>query len=228
MIELYHLLVLFGLGFVLGIEHAFDPDHITAVTTFVSKTKSLRKSSILGAIWGIGHTFTLFLVGFAVLLLKISIPDKIALSFEMLVAIVLILLGIDVLRKIISEKKLSVHSHGKKEHIHFSKGIHNHESRTFIVGLLHGLAGSASLLLLVLATVNSLTTGLLFIAIFGIGSIAGMFFISSLIGIPFRFSSNNVRINSGIRVVAGILSIVLGVILFYQIGFVDGLFFTGL
>lgn len=92
-IESLQLITLFGLGFILGLKHALDADHIVAVSTIVSQTKSLKKSSLLGAIWGMGHTTTLFLVGLAILGFKLTLPYKLALSFEFLVGIILVILG---------------------------------------------------------------------------------------------------------------------------------------
>ena len=123
-IEPLQLATLIGLGFVLGLKHALDADHVVAISTIVSHTKNLKKSSLFGVIWGVGHATTLFLVGLAILIFKLAIPDKLALSFEFLVGIVLVILGIDVLRKIVKEKiHWHWHRHGKVIHTHF----HSHE-----------------------------------------------------------------------------------------------------
>ncbi len=225
---LLQLITLLSLGFILGLKHALDVDHVVAVSTIVSQTKSLKKSSLSGAIWGLGHTTTLFLVGLLILGLKLVLPEKLALSFEFLIGIVLVVLGTDVLRKVIKDK---VHLHGHKHdnithlhlHVHNTSQSHSHTHKSFIVGMFHGLAGSAALMLLVLTTVESMLQGLLFILIFGIGSILGMLITSTIIGLPFVFTTKFDRINNIVKTVAGTLSIVLGFTIMYEIGIVGGL-----
>ncbi len=223
-------ITLLGFGFILGLKHALDADHVVAVSTIVSQTKSLRKSSVFGLLWGVGHTTTLFLVGFFILTLKLVIPVKLALSFEFLVGIVLVIMGADILIKIRREKlHLHKHEHNNKAHVHLHKhketNEHHHHHKSFIVGMIHGLAGSAALVLLVLSTVKSTSQGLLFILIFGVGSIAGMFVTSAIVGLPFVLTSKFDRINEGVKIAAGTISIILGLTIIYEIGVVRRLFF---
>src|SRR3989338_11560551 len=218
--EIISLLSLLVLGFVLGLEHALDADHVAAVTAIASETKSIKKSSLLGLFWGLGHTATLLIAGILVLLLKISIPEKLALSFEFLVGVVLVVLGIDVLRKTFMGKiHFHAHSHDGAEHIHIHShklsDSHDHAHKSFSVGALHGLAGSAALMLLVLATADSLFSGLLYILVFGLGSIVAMLTISTIIGLPFRLTSNFSKANGTIKLITGAASIVLGVSIIY-------------
>lgn len=228
--SLIQSITLLGFGFILGLKHALDADHVVAVSTIVSQTKSLKKSSIFGLLWGVGHTTTLFLAGFFILTLKLVIPAKLALSFEFIVGLVLVFMGGDLLIKIRAEKlHLHKHKHDDKIHAHLhlhedSKNHHRHH-RSFIVGMVHGLAGSAALMLLVLATVKSTVQGLLFILIFGIGSVAGMFVTSMIVGLPFILTSRFDRINEGVKITAGTISIILGLTIMYQIGIVGKLFF---
>lgn len=229
MIETFKLITLFGLGFVLGLKHALDADHVVAVSTIVSQTKSLKKSLLAGAIWGVGHTITLLLVGLVILIFKLTIPDKLALSFELIVGVVLVVLGVDVLRKVIKEKvHLHEHQHGSSVHTHLhphkESWSHDHTHRSFVVGMIHGLAGSATLMLLVLTTVRSVFQGLLYILIFGIGSIIGMLIVSGIIGFPFLLLAKFGKINNSVKILAGTISIVLGFTIMYKIGFVNGLF----
>lgn len=229
MIETFKLITLFGLGFVLGLKHALDADHVVAVSTIVSQTKSLKKSLLAGAIWGVGHTITLLLVGLIILIFKLTIPDKLALSFELIVGVVLVVLGVDVLRKVIKEKvHLHEHQHGSSVHTHLhphkESWSHDHTHRSFVVGMIHGLAGSATLMLLVLTTVRSVFQGLLYILIFGIGSIIGMLIVSGIIGFPFLLLAKFGKINNSVKILAGTISIVLGFTIMYKIGFVNGLF----
>ncbi len=214
-------------GFVLGIQHAFDADHVVAVSNIVSEHKNLIKSSILGAMWGFGHTFTLLLAGLLLMVLKLSIPKKAALSMELLVGVMLIILGALTL---INAAKSRLHAHphahdGKKhEHLH-EKDSHRHQQkRSFLVGMVHGLAGSAALMLLVLGTVKSAAEGLLYIAIFGIGSVLGMMLITTLIGLPFVITAAKfTTLNALVRVMAGLIGVSLGIFIIYEIVIVQGL-----
>ena len=221
---------LLGFGFVVGLKHAFEADHLAAVSTIVSQTRSVKKSSIIGAIWGLGHTTTLLLVGLLLLAFKITIPNSLALSLEFLVGLVLVILGIDVLRKVVRERMhFHAHTHGSKEHVHFhshkSKNLHTHAHRSFLIGLVHGLAGSAALMLLVLATVDSVVKGLFYILIFGFGSVFGMLLMGGVIALPFLVTSKLDRVNQIVKTVAGAASIFLGVLIMYEIGITQGLLF---
>ncbi|XOU94119.1 MAG: sulfite exporter TauE/SafE family protein [Candidatus Kerfeldbacteria bacterium] len=227
-IEIVRLLPVLGLGFILGLEHALDADHVVAVTTIVSETKSFKKSSLMGMVWGIGHTATLMMVALLVLIFKLNIPNRLAMSMEFIVGIVLILLGVNVLWKIYQHKiHVHTHKHGGEVHTHFhshqKSKAHSHLHTSLLMGMVHGLAGSAALMLLVLATLPSVTEGIIYVLIFGAGSVLGMMIISSLIGLPFILSMKIKKINSIIKFSAGFISIVLGLMIMYQIGFVDGL-----
>ncbi len=213
------------LGFVLGLKHALDADHVVAVSAIVSENRSLRKSSLLGVFWGFGHTATLLLVGLVVLLFKISIPQTVALSLEFIVGVVLVVLGLSVLQKV----HLHFHRHKKEKHIHVHshehENSHSHEHRSFAVGAVHGLAGSGALMLLVLATIDTVWQGIFYILIFGFGSVLGMLLISTVIGLPFAATANFENVNMKIRIVAGVISILLGVAIIIEIGLARGLFY---
>lgn len=228
--SLLQMLALLLLGFTLGLRHAFDPDHVVAISTMANHTRSVKKSSFLGAIWGVGHTLVLFIAGFLILSLKLSIPDKIASSFELLVGIVLIILGVDSLRKIASDRiHMHEHTHGDRQHSHFhshtefTSHSHLHAHRFFAVGMMHGLAGSAALMLLILATISSIIQGLMFILTFGLGLIVSMAVISAMVSLPVVVSSRFAKINSVIKIIAGLASISLGSFMIYEIGFVNGI-----
>lgn len=236
--SLYVLIATLGLGFVLGLKHALDADHIVAVSTIVSEHKSIFKSSLVGTFWGLGHTVSLFLIGLLVILLRLAIPPRVALWMEFGVAIMLVLLGVNIVWKFFRGKRIHIHTHEhdglKHAHIHLHEGeeeAHSHYhlmkfgTKPFFVGLVHGVAGSAALMLLVLTTIPSPLAGILYILIFGIGSIGGMLIMSSLISLPFIFTANKFgAINEGIKVFAGSLSTVFGCFLVWQIGFVERLF----
>lgn len=223
------VLTLLSAGFVLGLKHALDADHVAVVSTLVSQTKSLKRSSLLGALWGLGHTATLLLVGLAVLLFKLAIPPRLALAVEFFVGIVVVLFGVDLLRKIASGKiHAHRHVHDGTAHSHLHAHVdgvpaHQHSHRAFAVGALHGLAGSAALTLFVLASVRSTLQGLAFILVFGLGSIVSMLLVSSAIGLPLLMTTRFAKVQTAIQTLAGATSIVIGLIIIYQIGFVRGL-----
>jgi sulfite exporter TauE/SafE len=227
--EAVQFISLLSVGFLLGLKHALEADHVVAVSTLISQTKSIRKSSLAGAAWGIGHTATLLLVGLVLLTFKLTIPDKLALAFEFSVGIALVALGIDVLRKVRREKiHVHAHEHDGKAHLHLHRHAdaisHDHIHKSFLIGTIHGLAGSAALTLLILATVKSTAQGLLYILVFGVGSIIGMLMVSGAIALPFLWSQKIGKVDKGMKVLAGSISIALGLATMYQIGFVSGLF----
>ena len=226
-----------ALGFVLGMKHALDADHVVAVSTIVSKNRNIIGSTIVGAFWGVGHTITLFVVGFLILALKITISNQMALLMEMFVGAMLVFLGGVVAAGLIKER-LDYHPHkhdSGQSHLHVHKHAHvephQHQHairrgyRSMAVGMVHGLAGSAALMLLVFSSIQSVMQGLLYIIIFGVGSVAGMMIISTLISLPFVFTALHFnRFNRTITAFASMASIVLGVAIIYEIGFVQGLF----
>lgn len=195
------------LGFILGIKHAFEPDHMIAVSTIVADQKNPLKAALVGTFWGLGHTSSLFIIGFAVLLLKLSIPEKLSMSFELFVGIMLVILGVRAIR----QRKVTLNTHRK-----------HHTS--FLIGTVHGLAGSGALMLLVLATIPSLTQGLYYILLFGFGSTLGMSAMSFLLGLPFIFSAGKFpQLEKYLRLIAGTLSILFGLFWIYETGIVKGL-----
>jgi len=231
------LLTTLVLGFALGMKHALDADHVVAVSTIISQYRNPLKATLVGIFWGIGHTTTLLLVGIAVIGFKLVIPDQLALSMEFLVGVILFALGIQILWMYLPKKKhLHVHDHGDKmhahEHFHLRKGggedVQHHplrQHKSLLLGMMHGLAGSAALMLLVLSTIQSPIEGAIYILVFGVGSILGMMVISTLIGLPFALSSGRfASLNHTIRFIAGLLSTALGIFVMIDIGFIKGLF----
>ena len=215
------------IGFVLGLQHAIEADHLAAVSTIVSEKKNLWTASLVGGMWGIGHTVSLFVVGALVIFLKLQISDSIEAKLEAIVGVMLILLGINAIRKLFSTDKIHVHAHehGEREHVH----IHSHSAakvetshhrfspRSILIGMVHGLAGSAALMFFILPTIKSPFVALAYILIFGIGSIGGMMAMSFLIGLPIHFTANRFDFfNKGIRLCAGVFSLGLGALIVYQ------------
>lgn len=227
-----NILTALFLGLLLGIKHALDADHVVAVTTIVSRSGSILRSALVGLSWGIGHTFTLFAVGFAVLVLKLTIPDKLALSMEFAVGVLLVVLGVPLLKQlIVSRTHIHYHQHEEQSHFHSHSHDetldhdHSHLRRPLLVGMLHGLAGSGALTLLVLNTMSSIAQGLVFLLVFGVGSILGMLVFSGLIGVPFKLTTRfSLGLNLWVHGVAGFISIVLGILIMWQTGFASDLF----
>lgn len=204
------ILPTFGFGFVLGIKHAFDADHLIAVSTMLYEHKNPYRVALIGTFWGIGHTTTLFIVGLGVLLLRISITEPVAERLELAVGVMLIILGIQTILKRSYVHK-HAHSHGEVTHTHFHQN-HNHQHRkSFIIGSIHGFAGSGVLMILVLSLVKTVWEGIIYIILFGIGSTLGMTIITLIIGIPLSKSlkvfANTERF---LRIGMGSLSILFG------------------
>lgn len=213
-----------GLGFVLGLIHAFDADHIVAVSSLVSKHNNIKKGIFSGMIWGLGHTAILFVIGLVILLTKIAIPEKIALSLEFLVGMMIVYLGASVIYDVIKNKKhLHKHSHNGVIHFHMhshkKKDSHEHYHKPFIVGLIHGMAGSAGLMLIVLSASDNILNGILYILLFGIGLMIAMGLASGLISLPFILTSKRfIKYDRKIRYATGIFSILFGLSLMFTTG----------
>ncbi len=219
-----------GFGFLLGIKHALDADHIVAVTTIVSRSRSVLRSVLVGLSWGVGHSLVLFVVGFGVLVFKLSIPARLALSMEFVVGVMLVLLGVSVIRRL-RIAHVHLHEHGGREHLHSHsheeapRHNHQHVRRPLLIGMVHGLAGSGAITLLVLGAMSSVVEGLLFLALFGAGSILSMLLFSGLISLPFKLTAGlPYRLNLWVQASAGIISVALGGFIMWQTGFVAGLF----
>lgn len=236
------LLPLLFLGFFLGMRHATDPDHVVAVTTIVSRERSIRGAAAIGALWGVGHTVTIALVGGAIIAFGIVIPPRVGLSMELSVAVMLIVLGAMNLTGVARRFHELAHGEGDVEvHAHDGQSAHRHVvpaprllarlgllgvARPLIIGLVHGLAGSAAIALLVLTTVRDARWAVLYLLLFGVGTIAGMMTLTSLLAVPFAFTAANKmeRVNALMGRATSVASVVFGLYLAYRIGVVDGLF----
>lgn len=248
------------LGFFLGMRHATDPDHVIAVTTIVSRQRSIKHAAVIGALWGVGHTLTILLVGSAIIVFGLVIPTRVGLTMELSVGVMLILLGILNLSGMMQWVTESftpatisahshVHSHGDYTHNHpHSHTPENHghaESATPIgwldrtfgrlglyqvlrplaVGVVHGLAGSAAVALLVLTTIRVPSLAIVYLLVFGLGTIAGMMLVTAAIAVPFAVSAQRFsRLNRGLSIASGMISFVFGIFIVYQMGFASGLF----
>jgi len=250
------LLSIIALGFFLGMRHATDADHVVAVMTIVSRQRSLRPAAWVGALWGVGHTLTIVLVGSAIILFNWAIPARVGLAMEFAVGLMLIALGVmnvagtlrglDPIARGTSDRP-TVHSHAHQhgDYVHSHPHAHDPEQhphrpddtpiarldrwfsrvqgyqlmRPLIVGTVHGLAGSAAVALLVLATIQSARWALLYLLVFGLGTIGGMMLITVAIGLPFAATSDRfARMHRGLRFGAGAVSLVFGIFFAYEAG----------
>jgi high-affinity nickel-transport protein len=261
------LLSIVSLGFFLGMRHATDPDHVIAVTTIVTRQRRAGSAAWIGALWGVGHTITILVVGSGIILFRWVIPPRIGLSMEFSVGLMLILLGAMNLAgfwRLIADRRAAdrvegidphhsvhahTHSHGDFIHDH----PHGHEpehhphdpertpvgwldrqlggvgayrwARPLLVGIVHGLAGSAAVALLVLATITDPEWAVFYLLVFGVGTIAGMMIITAAIAVPMAWGgSRSARLGEGLRIASGLLSLGFGLFLAYRMGVVHGLF----
>ncbi len=215
------------LGLLFGLQHAIEGDHLAAVSTIVSERKNVWSSTLVGGLWGVGHTISLFLVGVFVIFLKLQISESTENYLEAIVGAMLVFLGLNALRKLAKSDKIHAHKHVHEGHQHLH--VHAHEKnpeekthhklspRSVVVGMIHGLAGSAALMLLVVPTISSTWLALGYILIFGFGSIGGMMLMSFVIGLPFHFSADRfLQFNKAIRFIAGTFSFGLGLFIIYE------------
>lgn len=221
------LFAILALGFFLGMRHATDSDHVIAVTTIVSRARSARAALWVGALWGLGHSATILTVGGAIVLFGWVIPPRLGLSMEMSVAMMLIVLGVMNLSGALTRIKQVAHRHEhgseldetpvQRPHVHVSL-------RPLVIGVVHGLAGSAAVALLVLTTIKSASMALLYLAIFGAGTLAGMMLLTLAMALPISALSRRFD-NAGqlLARVTGVVSIAFGLFLAYRIGVSDGL-----
>jgi high-affinity nickel-transport protein len=230
-------LPLLGLGFALGLKHATEADHLVAVTTVVSEHRSVWRSAAVGGLWGLGHTASLFAVGGLLIVLRVTIPESIRVALELAVALMIVLLGTRLLYLVLrSRRDVHVHAHAHDgghthTHLHFHDQRDAHPAaephattharhrglwgwRPFAVGVMHGLAGSAALTLVVLTEVmrgGSRLLGFAYLLLFGLGSIGGMLLMSAVIGLPFALTAARFRrVDTPVRLLAGAASIVFG------------------
>jgi hypothetical protein len=257
------------LGFLLGMRHATDADHVVAIATIVSRERSMGGSALIGAAWGVGHTITVMAVGAAIIVFGVVIPTKLGLSMEFAVGIMLVLLGVFTLtgmgRAVGAASAHAVmpsghaltlhnhlHAHGDYLHRHphaHGPCAHGHAEehtplarldrsrlgqlafygwlRPFAVGLVHGLAGSAAVALMVLSIIREPVAALGYLLLFGLGTIVGMMLITLILSAPFAFTAVNLpKLNWRLRVASGLVSFIFGVVLIYGVGFAEGGLFS--
>jgi hypothetical protein len=223
------LLTSSGFGSLLGMRHALEPDHLAAVSTLVSRERNTVRAAWLGVCWGVGHTLGLIVVGAALVLFRSELPARVADLFELLVAIMLIVLGSRaVLQAVRQGEPAHVHQHAFAMHRHSGLPAHVHigawtlARRPLVIGAIHGLAGSGALTALVLTTLPSTASRLAYMALFGLGSTIGMAVLSGLLGWPLARLGSHRLVVRGISFAVGAMSMVLG--LFWGYPLVDRIF----
>jgi high-affinity nickel-transport protein len=254
------------LGFLLGMRHATDADHVVAIATIVSRERSVAGSALIGAAWGVGHTITVMAVGAAIIVFGVVIPPRLGMSMEFAVGIMLVLLGVLTLTGMGSAAHANagvpggheldvhdhLHAHGDYLHRHphgHGAGAHGHADehtplarldrsrlggialydwlRPFVVGLVHGLAGSAAVALMILSIIREPGAALAYLLLFGLGTVVGMMLITLILSAPFTFTAVNLpKFNWRLRVASGLVSFAFGAVLIYGIGFAEGGLFT--
>ncbi len=246
-----------ALGFLLGVRHATDVDHVVAVATIVSRERMIRLAAVVGALWGLGHTLTLVLVGGPIILFNWAVAPRVGLAMEFAVGCMLVLLG---LRNLIVGRDgrtagaarglvpPEVHVHGDYVHTHAHEPLpqtHPHApgdtplgrldrmfgtlgfyqiARPVVVGIVHGLAGSAAVALVVLTTIRDPVWAVAYLAVFGFGTVAGMMMVTTVLAIPFARAGGSAVTHRRLRTATGLLSLGFGLFLAYKIGVLDGLF----
>lgn len=249
------LLPVLALGFFLGLRHATDADHVIAVSTIVSHQRRLAGAALIGAVWGLGHSLTVLVVGGGIVLLGWVIPPRVGLSLEFSVGVMLVLLGgwsLAGLWRAARDRRIAArlagpahvhpHAHGDYVHSHphtHEPEVHPHRAddtplarldrrlggvglyrlvRPLVVGVVHGLAGSAAVALLVLGVITEPRWAALYLAIFGVGTIVGMMLVTMLIGVPFAISGHRPAWSQRLRLATGVLSVAFGLLMMYRIG----------
>jgi ABC-type nickel/cobalt efflux system permease component RcnA len=252
------LLTILAVGFLLGMRHATDADHVIAVSTIVTREQKAGRAAMIGAVWGVGHTVTIFAVGSVLILFRITLPARVGLSMELAVGLMLIVLGLRNLRASFSwpvprrrhehAPTVHYHAHGDYIHAHSSQPAHppshTHQEtpvsrlddwfgqsslylmlRPLLIGIVHGLAGSAAIALLVLSTIPSARWAVGYLLIFGFGTVLGMMLITLAMASTFAFGQKHfVNLGRHFEWAAGAISLVFGMFVTYQIGFGAGLF----
>ncbi len=225
------------LGLLLGMQHALEADHVAAVSSLYTGTRSVRRIATHGAVWGLGHSLTLFIFAGAAVFLDLRFGETLAQVLECVVGMMLILLGGQVLFRLWRER-LHFHTHhhpnGRTHfHIHSHLGenvdhnpdhhVHAHANRlplrTLVVGMVHGLAGSTALVLLTATTVQGPVIGLLYVGLFSLGAIAGMTALSSLLAVPLAWTAQALTwTHRSLQAVVGVATLVIGALFLMEAG----------
>lgn len=220
------------LGFFLGIRHALEADHIATVASLASSDIKLRQILKQGLAWGVGHSLTLLVFGAIILYMDTVIPDQLAIKLEMVVGLFMVILGADVMRRAFKtgfsvhkhqnqDGRMSIHAHthsvqkpdsSSQEYEHAHPYTNKFPLRALLMGLIHGMAGSAALILFMLDRIDSIWSGLFYVTVFSVGSILGMLLFSLVISIPFSLTAKKSKsFHHGMQISIGALTSGLGV-----------------
>jgi ABC-type nickel/cobalt efflux system permease component RcnA len=223
------------LGALLGMSHTLEADHLAAVASLATRAKSAADFVRMGIAWGLGHGLTLFLFGAVVLAVDAIVPEKLAFALELAAGVMLVLLGAGVCRRLV-RRRVHFHSHrheGGTTHFHahahetgtgrlaHAEEPHQHSHHTpvraLLVGVVHGLAGSAALVLLALEKAPSFAAGLGYIAVFGMGSTLGMAVLSAAMSVPFRITAARLTgLHRAIEGLVGVSTLLVGIFVVYR------------
>ena len=226
-------------GFLIGMRHALEADHVAAVASLAMNNRGRKGVVRLGAAWGLGHTLTLFTVGLAALYSGQAVPERFAAYLEMAVGVMLIVLGAGVIWRLVRDRvHFHTHRHGGGAHFHAhshaGEGVHESSAhrhvhppvpagRALLVGLMHGMAGSAALVVLALGAMDSFWSGVGYLLLFGVGSMAGMALFTCAMAVPLRYAARNFTwAYNGLTAVVGLGTVVLGAVVIYRAGSVIG------
>ncbi len=239
-----------ALGFVLGLQHATDPDHVVAVATIATRERRFRDGLRVGALWGLGHTLTLAVAGGLLVVFDVTLAPRVSAGLELVVAAMLVLLGVLRLRDALPGLRAAppahlaaahvadhdhdgaevfhTHPHDHDGHVHAHPHVHPSRPllaalgagrwtawRALVVGMVHGLAGSAALSLLVLATIHTVAGAMLYLVVFGAGTIAGMTALTAVMAYPVALAARLAPARRLLALGAGAGSIAFGI--FYAV-----------
>ncbi len=208
------------LGFLIGLRHALDPDHLAAMSTLVVDQPRRQRAAVLGAWWGVGHSAALLGGGAVLLLCRVRLPDRAADLFELGVSVMLIALGTRSLRRALRARGGAAveHAHGYVVHAHDGDQDHFHvrsltiARRPLLVGLVHGLAGTGGITALALASMPSVAAALAYVALFALGSIGGMALLTGSLGVPIARLARRPAAQAALMACVGTVSLLVGLV----------------
>jgi high-affinity nickel permease len=207
------------LGFALGMKHSTDPDHVVAVTTIVSQQRKLNWAAWTGMVWGLGHTITILLIGSAIVYWNFTISPRLGLGMEFSVGVMIVILGLLALRSFMKPKQEPTAEQTSERIVSKKKLL-----RPLLVGLVHGMAGSAAVALLVLSQISDERVAFVYLLIFGLGTVGGMMLTTLLLGLPYVYSHRLQHVNKSLGIVTAVFSIGFGLMMMYELGIGGGLF----